>query len=52
MQVRAVPAVPKGDAAGELTGTDWESLREPYTERVLDKIESVAPGFKGRILAR
>jgi phytoene dehydrogenase-like protein len=52
VQVRAVPPVPKGDAAGELTATDWEALREPYTERVLDKIESMAPGFKSRILAK
>ncbi len=52
IQVRAVPSVPKGDAAGELTATDWEALREPYTERVLNKIESVAPGFKERILAK
>lgn len=52
VQVRAVPAVPKGDAAGELTATDWESLREPYTERILNKIESVAPGFKSLILAK
>ncbi len=51
VQVRAVPPVPKGDAAGELTSTDWEMLREPYAERVLNKIESFAPGFKGRILA-
>lgn len=51
VQVRAVPSVPKGDAAGKLTSTDWEELREPYAERVLDKIESVAPGFKSKILA-
>ena len=51
VQVRAVPPVPKGDAAGQLTSRDWEVLREPYAERVLDKIESFAPGFKDRILA-
>lgn len=51
IQVRAVPPVPKGDAAGELTSSDWEELRQPYAERVLDKVESYAPGFKSRIKA-
>ena len=51
VQVRAVPPVPKGDAAGQLASNDWEALREPYAERVLDKIESFAAGFKDRILA-
>ncbi len=51
VQVRALPAIPKGDAAGELTSRDWEELRAPYGERVLDKIEAYAPGFKERILA-
>lgn len=51
VQVRAVPPAPKGDAAGELTSRDWEVLRDPYAERVLNKIECYAPGFKERILA-
>lgn len=51
IQVRAVPTVPKGDAAGELTSTDWETLREPYGERVLNKIESFAPGFMDRVVS-
>mgnify|MGYP000856263140 CR=1 FL=1 len=52
VQVRAVPSVPVGDAAGRLTATNWDDLREPFAERMLDKIESCAPGFKSRILAK
>lgn len=51
VMVRTVPSVPKGDALGELTATKWNDLRGPYAERVLNKIESYAPGFRSRILA-
>lgn len=50
--VRVLPAEVLGDAAGILTDRDWEALREPYADRVLDLVETYAPGLRARIRSR
>ncbi len=52
IQVRALPAAIAGDAAGKIEARDWESARKPYAERVLDRLESFAPGLRSKILSR
>ncbi|MCW2953941.1 MAG: dehydrogenase, partial [Conexibacter sp.] len=54
VQVRALPARPSGDEAGELDVGDgsWDALGERYADRVLDKLESYAPGLRARIRGR
>jgi phytoene dehydrogenase-like protein len=52
VQVRMVPGEIRGDAAGEIEARDWEGAKGPMTERVLDILESYAPGLRGRILAQ
>lgn len=52
VQVRMAPAVIAGDAAGTIKATDWEKAKEPFAERVLDMIESHAPGLRKSIRAR
>jgi phytoene dehydrogenase-like protein len=54
VQVRALPARPTGDEAGELDVGDgsWDALGERYAARVLDKLESYAPGLRRRIRAQ
>jgi len=49
-----VPQRPEGDAGGAgLTGR-WEDAgeRERFADRIADQVEAVAPGFRGRVLAR
>ncbi|MFF3755374.1 phytoene desaturase family protein [Streptomyces sp. NPDC002018] len=52
IQVRTVPARIDGDAAGGITGSDWEDVREAFADRVLATLEAYAPGIKGLVLAR
>ncbi|KGF69734.1 dehydrogenase [Hoeflea sp. BAL378] len=52
VQVRMVPGVIRGDAAGAITGTDWASVKEIYADRAIGMIERHAPGFKAKILGR
>jgi phytoene dehydrogenase-like protein len=54
VQVRALPARPSGDEAGELDVGDgsWDALGERYAARVLDKLESYAPGLRTLIRAQ
>ena len=51
VQVRVLPAEIKGDAAGEITATDWDEAKHAYAERVLDIIETHAPGTRAKIRA-
>ncbi|MGI3171084.1 phytoene desaturase family protein [Pseudooceanicola sp. C21-150M6] len=51
VQVRVVPAEIRGDAAGQIAATDWDSAKPAMTDRVLNLIEAQAPGFRDRILA-
>jgi phytoene dehydrogenase-like protein len=52
VQVRMAPGTIAGDAAGTIAATDWPTAATPIAERVLDIIETHAPGFRSRILAR
>ena len=52
LQVRMVPAAIGGDAAGKIKGTDWADVKEAYTDRVLDILDSYAPGASSKIIAR
>lgn len=52
VQVRALPATIKGDAAGEIAARDWDDVKGPYAGRVLDKLERYAPGLRALILGQ
>lgn len=52
VQVRAVPAVIRGDADDNILATDWAGAAEPYVERVMDKLERYAPGLSDLVLER
>jgi phytoene dehydrogenase-like protein len=52
VQVRVLPATIAGDALRRIDVTAWEEAKEPYAERVLDILETYAPGLRGRILGR
>lgn len=47
-----VPQRPRGDAAGELTGTWDAGEAERFADRMEAKVERYAPGFRDRVLAR
>lgn len=49
VQVRAVPGQIRGDAAGKTGARAWEAVRDLMADRILDKIESYAPGTKERV---
>ena len=52
VQVRVLPSVVRGDAAGSIAGTQWDGIKEAYADRVVGIIERYAPGFAGKILGR
>ncbi len=52
VQVRVLPGVILGDAAGKIASCDWASAKEAYADRVIELIEFYAPGFAATILAR
>ena len=52
LQVRMAPGDIKGDAAGQITATDWAEAGEPFAERALDILERYAPGTRSKILGR
>jgi phytoene dehydrogenase-like protein len=52
VQVRALPASIRGDAAGAIEAHDWPAAAEPYADRVLAKLERYAPGIGGLVLDR
>ncbi|MGA2817555.1 MAG: NAD(P)/FAD-dependent oxidoreductase [Xanthobacteraceae bacterium] len=52
VQVRVLPSRIRGDAAGRITGTDWDAVKEAFADRVIGIIERYAPGFAANILAR
>lgn len=52
VQVRALPAQIRGDAAGEIRARDWPAAAEPYADRVLAKLERYAPGIGELVLDR
>jgi phytoene dehydrogenase-like protein len=52
LQVRMAPGTIKGDAAGQITATNWADAAEPFAERALDILERYAPGTQRHILGR
>src|SRR5580704_16588675 len=46
-QVRVLPATIAGDSLCRIPATAWDEAKEPYAERVLDSLETYAPGLKG-----
>lgn len=52
VQVRALPAQIRGDAAGTITARSWTDAREPYADRVMAKLERYAPGIGELVLDR
>jgi phytoene dehydrogenase-like protein len=52
VQVRALPAEIRGDAAGQIEARSWPEAAEPYADRVLAKLERYAPGIGGLVLER
>lgn len=52
VQVRALPTDIRGDAAGEIDATDWADASDPVADRVLDKLETYAPGIRDQVVDR
>lgn len=52
VQVRALPAEIRGDAAGTIAARTWEEAAEPMADRVMAKLERYAPGLGRRVLGR
>ena len=52
VQVRVVPAVILGDAAGTIAARSWDEAKDAYAERVLDLLDTYAPGVRSKILGR
>lgn len=52
IQVRVLPAEIRGDAKGEINGSDWDQVKHAYAERVLDLLDHYAPGIRAKILGR
>jgi phytoene dehydrogenase-like protein len=52
IQVRVLPADIKGDAKGEIAGSDWDRIKDAYADRVLDILDIYAPGIRAKILGR
>jgi Phytoene dehydrogenase and related proteins len=52
VQVRVLPAEIRGDAAGEITGADWDQVKDSYADRVMNILEGYAPGIGGKVLSR
>jgi phytoene dehydrogenase-like protein len=52
VQVRVLPSHIRGDAAGVITGTEWDEVKESFADRVISLIARYAPGLSANILAR
>lgn len=52
VQVRVLPAEILGDAQGNITGTNWDEVKEAYADRVIDIIDRYAPGIRNSIRQR
>jgi phytoene dehydrogenase-like protein len=42
----------RGDALGQIRGSDWDTVKEDYADRVGALIQSCAPGFQNLKLGR
>lgn len=52
IQVRALPSLIRGDVVGQIEAKHWNEAKGPVAERVLDKLETYAPGVRDRITGR
>jgi phytoene dehydrogenase-like protein len=52
VQVRVLPASIRGDARGEITGADWDAVKDAYADRVMALVERYAPGLGAKVLGR
>ncbi|MCY4461920.1 MAG: NAD(P)/FAD-dependent oxidoreductase [Albidovulum sp.] len=52
VQARMVPANVKGDASGMIEARDWDSIKDAYADRIMDILESYAPGVQGNVEGR
>ncbi|CAB4797220.1 unannotated protein [freshwater metagenome] len=52
IQVRVLPLEITGDSAGSIDGKTWDEIAEVYADRIINNLESYAPGIKSHILAR
>ncbi|MEA5503889.1 NAD(P)/FAD-dependent oxidoreductase [Halotia wernerae UHCC 0503] len=50
VQVRTLPPEIKGDAKKEIQARNWDEAKEPFSDRVLQKLEDYAPGIRKQIL--
>lgn len=46
VMVRSLPTFPQSDARNEIEAGPWDSIKEQYAERVLDKLEEYAPNVR------
>ncbi|RLC09149.1 MAG: NAD(P)/FAD-dependent oxidoreductase [Deltaproteobacteria bacterium] len=46
VQVRAFPHRPRGDALGEIKIGNWNEMKEPILNRIIDKIGQFAPNIR------
>lgn len=52
LQIPDAPRIIKGDAAGEIEGTDWDEVREAFADRIERILARHIKGFDKLILAR
>ncbi len=52
VQVRVLPFEVRGDARGEIAAASWDAIKERYADRVLDILETYAPGLRASVRAR
>lgn len=52
LQIPDAPRVIKGDAAGEISGTDWDDVREAFADRLQAILARHIPGLASMIVAR
>ncbi len=52
IQVRMLPGEVRGDAAAAIAPRPWTEIKDGYADRVIDLLESFAPGLRAKTLAR
>jgi phytoene dehydrogenase-like protein len=52
IQVRSVPSLIRGDALGKIAARNWDDAKEPFADRVIEKLEHYAPGIRDLIIKR
>jgi phytoene dehydrogenase-like protein len=52
VMTRMVPQRISADSAGRISGTRWSDIRDGFADRVMDILETYAPGLKDLVTAR